>query len=59
MSFCEDIERESQAQREAMAFHPFVQGIGDGTLPVDRFKHFITSPAAWPWRRRKRPIWKR
>ena len=42
MSFCEEIERESQAQREAMAFHPFVQGIGDGTLPLARFKHFIT-----------------
>ena len=42
MSFCEDIERESEAQRDAMAFHPFVQGIGDGTLPLDRFKHFIT-----------------
>ena len=56
MSFCEEIERESEAQREAMAFHPFVQGIGNGTLPMDRFKHFITQdyvylidlPAAWP-----------
>ncbi|MCY3693325.1 MAG: thiaminase II, partial [Chloroflexi bacterium] len=42
MSFCDEIERESQAQREAMAFHPFVKGIGDGTLPLDRFRHFIT-----------------
>ncbi len=42
MSFCEEIERESAAQREAMANHPFVRGIGDGTLPMDRFRHFIT-----------------
>ena len=25
-----------------MAFHPFVNGIGAGTLPLDRFRHFIT-----------------
>ncbi len=42
MSFCDDIERESAAQREAMAEHPFVRGIGDGTLPLERFRHFIT-----------------
>ncbi len=42
MSFCDEIEQQSQQQRDAMAFHPFVQGIGDGTLPLDRFKHFIT-----------------
>ena len=42
MSFCAEIERETQAQRAAMAFHPFVNGIGDGTLPLDRFRHFIT-----------------
>ena len=42
MSFCEEIERESELQREAMANHPFVRGIGDGTLPLDRFRHFIT-----------------
>ena len=42
MSFCDEIEAASKPQREAMMNHPFVQGIGDGTLPTDRFKHFIT-----------------
>lgn len=26
---------------EACFRHPFVQGIGDGTLPVERFRHFL------------------
>ena len=42
MSFCDEIERAAAAQRAAMANHPFVRGIGDGTLPLDRFRHFIT-----------------
>lgn len=41
MSFCDEIELQSQPQREAMMNHPFVRGIGDGNLPIDRFRHFI------------------
>ncbi len=42
MTFCDDIEAESAPQREAMMRHPFVLGIGDGTLSNQRFKHFMT-----------------
>ena len=42
MTFCDDIEARSKAQREAMMNHPFVLGIGDGTLSDDRFRHFMT-----------------
>ena len=42
MTFCDDIEAASKAQREAMMRHPFVLGIGDGTLSNDRFRHFMT-----------------
>ncbi len=42
MTFCDDIEAESAPQREAMMRHPFVLGIGDGTLSDERFKHFMT-----------------
>ena len=42
MTFCDEIEAESQPQREAMMRHPFVLGIGDGSLTADRFRHFMT-----------------
>ena len=42
LSFCDEIETISVLQRDAMMNHPFVLGIGDGTLSPDRFKHFIT-----------------
>ena len=42
MTFCDDIEAKSIAQREAMMKHPFVLGIGDGTLSDERFRHFMT-----------------
>ena len=42
MTFCDRIEVESFVQREAMMRHPFVLGIGDGSLSKERFRHFIT-----------------
>ncbi len=42
MTFCDDIETVSRPQREAMMRHPFVLGIGDGTLSEERFRHFMT-----------------
>ena len=42
MTFCDDIEAKSIAHREAMMKHPFVLGIGDGTLSDERFRHFMT-----------------
>lgn len=41
MSFCETLETQTTYEREAMMSHPFVLGIGDGTLRRDRFRHFM------------------
>ena len=42
MTFCDEIEVASKPQREAMMRHPFVLGIGDGSLSTERFRHFMT-----------------
>ena len=42
VTFCDEIEGASNPQREAMMRHPFVLGIGDGSLSAERFKHFMT-----------------
>ena len=42
MGFLADIEGRTQSMRQAILDHPFVTGVGDGTLPVDRFKHYVT-----------------
>ncbi len=41
MSFVEDIERTALPVRQAILAHPFITGVGDGTLPVDRFKYYV------------------
>ena len=41
MSFCEALEVDTTAERESMMSHPFVQGIGDGSLAPERFRHFM------------------
>ena len=41
MSFADDIERRAMPIRQAILAHPFITGIGDGTLPVDKFQHYI------------------
>ena len=41
MSFCDSVEAQTAAEREAMMSHPFVLGIGDGSLARDRFRHFM------------------
>lgn len=41
MPFADDIERESLPIRQAILAHPFVTGVGDGTLEVGRFKHYV------------------
>ncbi|MCH7706590.1 MAG: thiaminase II [Chloroflexi bacterium] len=41
MSFTDDIHARSAKLQQAIMAHPFVTGIGDGTLDVERFKHFI------------------
>ncbi len=41
MSFTRDIEARALPLRQAILSHPFVTGIGDGSLPVEKFKHYI------------------
>ena len=42
MSFSEDIDKKALPVRQAILGHPFVTGIGDGTLPVEKFKHWVS-----------------
>jgi thiaminase/transcriptional activator TenA len=41
LSFAEDIERQTLPIRQAILAHPFVTGVGDGTLDVAKFKHYV------------------
>ena len=41
MSFADDIELRALPIRQAILEHPFVAGVGDGTLDVDKFKHYV------------------
>lgn len=41
MSFIEDMERRALTVRRAILSHPFVTGVGDGTLEVARFKYYV------------------
>ncbi len=41
MSFTNDIRAHADGLHQSIFSHPFVTGIGDGTLDVERFKHFI------------------
>ena len=41
MGFNNDIRARADGLYQAMLGHPFVTGIGDGSLDIERFKHFI------------------
>lgn len=41
MSFTSDIETRALPLRQAILSHPFVVGVGNGDLPVEKFKHYI------------------
>ena len=41
MSFLDDLESKAGAIREAILSHPFITGIGDGTLDLDRFRYYV------------------
>ena len=41
MSFADDVEKAAEPIRLAILNHPFVTGIGDGTLDVEKFKFYV------------------
>ena len=47
MPFADDIELEALPIRRAILAHPFVSGVGDGTLDVARFKHYVLQDYAY------------
>ena len=47
MGFIADIEIETQPIRQAILAHPFVTGVGDGTLPVENFQFYVTQDYAY------------
>ena len=47
MGFIADIERQSQSTRQAILAHPFVTGVGDGTLPMEKFKYYVVQDYAY------------
>jgi len=42
LSFTEDMDLKSGPIRQAILSHPFIMGVGDGSLPVQNFKHYVT-----------------
>ena len=47
MAFADDIERESLPIRQAILSHPFVAGVGAGTLETARFKRYVLQDYAY------------
>ena len=41
MGFVTEIENQTLSIRQGILGHPFITGIGDGSLPVDRFKYYV------------------
>ena len=41
MSFAEIVEKKTLPVRQAILSHPFITGVGDGTLPVEKFKYYV------------------
>ena len=41
MSFADDMESRARPIRQAILAHPFVAGVGDGTLEVEKFKYYV------------------
>lgn len=47
MSFADAIELQAWPIRRAILAHPFVAGVGDGTLAVARFRHYVLQDYAY------------
>ena len=41
MGFCDEQRRKHAAMWDAEKQHPFITGIGDGTLPLNRFEYYM------------------
>lgn len=41
LSFTNDIGTTASSLRQAILSHPFINGVGNGTLPVEKFKHYV------------------
>lgn len=45
MTFCEEVRKETDLYWEGSFNHPFVKGIVDGTLPIEKFKYYMLQDA--------------
>lgn len=45
MDFCEEVRKQTEYYWEASLKHPFVQGIADGTLELEKFKFYMLQDA--------------
>lgn len=45
MAFCQEVRKESNSLWEASFDHPFVKGIADGSLALDRFRFYVMQDA--------------
>ncbi|MEG0261153.1 MAG: thiaminase II [Lysinibacillus sp.] len=45
MTFCNELRKETDIYWEASFKHPFVQGIADGTLALEKFKYYMIQDA--------------
>ena len=41
MTFCKEVRKECDGLWQASFNHPFVKGIADGTLPIDKFRFYV------------------
>ena len=41
MSFATNVEMKASPVRQAILSHPFIMGVGDGTLSVEKFKYYV------------------
>ncbi|CAM3696666.1 thiaminase II [Marinicrinis lubricantis] len=45
MTFCEEVRKETDLYWKASIDHPFVKGIADGTLPLEKFRFYMMQDA--------------